>query len=576
MSKLALMVCFLRGGMFSTLIIFTFSQTLLAQVKMAQWSDVHSSLERLADQVLTIDQIGQDYLLEQPDGEFIVFINGDFTSINSLSRGDKGHASLLALKKLRERGYTVIFTPGNHDAFDWAAEHNEAELFLEQMKLLHDWGVIIMAANLDKPTRPLKSYLTPYYRLNTIEKRTYFLGLTINRLMSKSNLLQGNADSLFKRVLDYEKTLKPLFKKLLREEQSPMDIVLGAHESHQGLSAVSKNMATYIEKEKLPIKPLLYMAGDDHLVASYKTKEGSVVSDGGAQGSFNTIEISKEGVVLGVDHHAISEESVRGIDESQFTLGKINRIKSNIKPNNFFNDYVTELNTKVKKIKDRLSKVLFYLKNSILTQKHDMKKERKELGSLLAEALVSWAKDELGLDMDTVVLAFVNSSSYRLEEPLQKGAVTEYTVREMYPFLNKATVYRLTGEEIQKLFKILREHYASTNHGRYTPQLSFDLKETDNGLKLFSNGKWKKIRKNSTYFVALDGWLSEHRFGESYQISEWVKTLTYKTPMAVKAFQDILVDHLPDVMFSHGLAEEAEKVQSTKPQIELLICKRLL
>lgn len=535
--------------------VLIYSQTLMAQVKIVQWSDAHSSLERLGDQLSTIDHLGQAYLKEHSDGEFIVFINGDYTSINSLSRADKGYSSLLALKKLRDRGYTVIFTPGNHDAFDWAGEVNEAELFLEQMKLLSEWGVVILAENLDKPTRPLKNYLNSHYKLKTLEKSTYFLGLTINRLMSKSNLSQSNADTLFREVLSYEKALERSIKALKKNADDPIDLIIGAHESHQGLHSVSKKINAEIEKRKLAFKTLLYMAGDDHLVASYKTDEGTVISDGGAQGSFNVIEISKQGVVETVDHFAISEESLNGVDENQFRLGALNEVKKNTVPSEFMSEFVTDLNNKVQETKKRLSKVLFYLRGTILTQKHGMKAGRTNLGSLLAEALKRWGMDEVGVDSDTLILAFVNSSSYRLEEALKEGKVTEYLVREMYPFLNEATVYRLKGEEIQNLFRILRSNYATTNHGRYTPQMNFGIKETKNGLKMLVNGKWKKIRKNSTYHVVLDGWLSEHRFGESYQIQEWIEALTNKAPLATKIFQDVLVEYLPQVMIDRGMAE---------------------
>ena len=535
--------------------VLFYSQISFAQVKIIQWSDAHSSLERLGDQLVKIDLLGQEYLTDEPDGEFIVFVNGDFTSINSLSRQDKGLVSLLALKKLRERGYTVIFTPGNHDAFDWAGEVNEAELFLQQMKLLSEWGVVILAANLDKPTRPLKGYIDHYYELKTLEKSTYFIGLTINRLMAKSNLTKANADSLFREVLNYEKPLERFLKLISTDEDNPIDLIVGAHESYLGLDGVSKKINSEIAKRKLNIATKLFMAGDDHLVASYKTEDETVISDGGSQGAFNAIEISKSGEVERVDHFAISEEGLNGIENEKFTLGDIHKIPAEIRPTHFMSDYVKGLEMRVTRVKEELSRVLFNLNGRIFTQKHMMKTERTNLGSLLAEALKSWGQDALGNALNIPFLAFVNSSSYRLEEPLEEGDITEFTVREMYPFLNEATVYRLKGEDIQNLFKVLRTHYAATNHGRYTPQISYGLKETRNGLKHLVDGKWKKVRKNSTYYVALDGWLSEHRFGESYQIEEWIEALTNKTPLATKIFQDVLVEYLPDVMIDHGMAQ---------------------
>ncbi|MCB0408455.1 MAG: hypothetical protein KDD34_09640, partial [Bdellovibrionales bacterium] len=48
---------------------FVFSASILAQVRLVQWSDAHSSLETLPEQLTAIDKLAKEYKKTTPGGE---------------------------------------------------------------------------------------------------------------------------------------------------------------------------------------------------------------------------------------------------------------------------------------------------------------------------------------------------------------------------------------------------------------------------------------------------------------------------------------------------------------------------
>lgn len=45
--------------------------------------------------------------------------------------------------------------------------------------------------------------------------------------------------------------------------------------------------------------------------------------------------------------------------------------------------------------------------------------------------------------------------------------------------------------------------------------------------------------------MALDGWLSEHRFGQSFRVKPWLEILQKNKPLATEVFQEVLVKNMP-------------------------------
>ena len=122
-------------------VVFTgFSPAAWGRVLLIQWTDVHATLQTMSRQVYAIDEMAREFKAKHPEGEVVVYIIGDFTSTN-VHVDDKGWLSIEAMKLLKRRGYTLLFTPGNHDAFDWVVgKPGDIQLFIDQMRQIKNWG----------------------------------------------------------------------------------------------------------------------------------------------------------------------------------------------------------------------------------------------------------------------------------------------------------------------------------------------------------------------------------------------------------------------------------------------------
>jgi 2',3'-cyclic-nucleotide 2'-phosphodiesterase (5'-nucleotidase family) len=530
--------------------VFFRAFSLSAQVRLFQLSDAHSSLETIGSQMQAIDSLASDFLVQNPKGEVVIYILGDYTSINSFSQKDGGWLSYRALKIFKDKGYTVLFTPGNHDAFDWSGKVDGAELFLQQMQKLNEWGIPILAANIEKPTKPFKNFISKSYPLRTLKTPTHIVGMTLDVLLKKSNLSDQRAPRLFENIGKYEVSIDRALKDL--RDQGVEQVLLGIHQGHLRLAELAKR-----QKQTGQGEIIHYMGADDHLVASY-VKKGALITDAGAYGSFNVIDYNKKGdMVLPVLHVSINKDSYEGVSDDIFKGDKrLNSVKlhpSSVDPDIF--NYASAVQKHIDEVKASWDRTLA-ITEGFKTHKMHMKLGRTELGSLLSEAMVLWARAKLsyvdGLDLigedlqySGPIVSMVNSSSYRVEESIPAGPLTELMVREMYPYLNEATIYKLSGEVISKLFFKLREIYAEGDSSKYTPQLNFGVRENNGVLEFFANGTWHKLKKKTMYPVVFDGWLSTHRYGQGFKIKSWIKTLSKNLPIATEAYQDILVSFFP-------------------------------
>lgn len=530
----------------------------MAQVRIVQWSDAHSTVGTMAKQVAAIDHYGKEFLSKNPNGEFVVYVLGDFTSLNPYSQVDSGQLSFEGLRLLKEKGYTVLFTPGNHDAFDWTGKIDGSELFLQQMKQLQNWGIPVLAANLKKPRKPFSHTLHDSYELKTLDKKTHIVGMTLESFYDKSNLPEMSGRKLFSNIRKYEPTLQNVLPEL-KNEFGAEQVFVGIHHGFKRLEQLSENLFhAFNPKKTIPVS--LLMGADDHLVAAFKNGH-TLVSDAGSHGSFNVIDIDKFGLITTpIEHVAITDESGGHVNPEEFIEGivTINAFEQeDIEKDVTIKDYSQKLDTFIKKANERLQTSLVTTAG-IDSHKRHMKTGRTDLGSALSEALALWAKalPVVGNSNEPIV-SMVNSSSYRIEGPIPPGPMTEFTFREMYPFLSEATVYRLKGKEIEDLFFTLRKNYAAEDERRYTPQLNFGVREHEGRLQIYVNNSWENLKSKTRYLVALDGWLSEHRYGQGFRIKLWQDTLVENKTIAVDAFQEILVKYMPTAI------QQMEQTQQT-------------
>lgn len=535
-------------------IIFIFilfkAQFLFAQVRIFQWSDAHSTLKTLIQQLVSIDQMSKEYLIENPKGEVVILVNGDFTSINDLSEEERGWMSLRSLEFLKRRGYTVIFVPGNHDAFDWTETLNGAELFFQQMAYLNSIGIPILAANIVHPKHPLKNFISKSYRLKTIKKEAHIVGMTLDILPQKANLSDAAILRIMDRVDGYDETLNELLPYL--KKQGVEQVILAVHQGHKKLA----KLADRFSDKKPHISH--YLAGDDHVVADYEVK-GAYVSDGGSHGSFNVLDFDKHGVQVGKTRHISIDPTALSYVDSEIFKGEasLNLFSASdtneLKEIPGFLEFQSELDELIKKREALSQTVVGFSEFGFQSSKKDMKAGRTVLGSLVAQSLELGVRSLLNplVIIDEPVIVFVHSGSYKLEGYFPAGPINVSLIKETYPYRNKAKVYRMTGEEITALYFSLRAFYSKDDPKKYTPQMNFNVQEVDGVLEAFHLGEWKKLKKHTTYIIAFDGWLSTQNYGEGFRIPIWNEIFARHEPIFSEVFQDIQIQYLPLAMSNY-------------------------
>ncbi len=529
----------LRLQVLCGLAIFLLASSAFSQVRIVQWSDAHSTLTTLPQQLKAMDALAQSFYAQHPQGEFIVYVIGDHTSISPYSQVDKGQLSLDALRLLKERGYTVLFTPGNHDALDWGLNFG-GELLFRQMQQLHEWKIPVLVSNLTKVRRPFRDFIRPYYELKTLSLKSAVVGMTLESFFSKSNLTPENARPLFEDVELYEDALKRNLPGL--KEKGFQKFFLGIHEGHERLAQLTKKFSA------LNMNVPLVMGADDHVVTAYRRHQ-SLITDAGSHGSFNVIDIDRDTaqVRTPILHVAISEESSSRIEKQLFPEGQatLNTVSDkDIATDLELQNFKDKVDRFISQVDQRLYRVLGWTRG-FESHKYQMKRGRTDLGSLLAEAHLLWARSLMNSWTEPVI-AMVNSSSYRREEPLLPGSLREIDLRGMYPFENKSAIFRLLGQDIESLFFARREEYERKEKGAYSPQLNFDVREKKKKLEVFINGEWLRLKKHTSYVVVIDGYLVAQ-----FKNKTWHEILAQNPPIATRSFQDLLVDFLPTAIYKY-------------------------
>lgn len=537
---------FLR--IFSLILLALCAHFSMAQVRLIQYTDAHSTIETLPQQLKAIDLACREFKRQNPKGECVVFIIGDHTSLHPLSQDDLGYTSIRALKILRDRGHTVVFTPGNHDAFDWSDQVDGAELFINQMKELHKMGVILLGANFVGLKDPLNKFFQEYYELRTLRSRTALVGLTIPQLKRKSNLYQKTAQKIFDGVESYEETFKRLWPKLAEEDYE--SVILGVHQGYNRLRAQLGKIQKINDENSLNLKLPLLMAAHDHFIAAFQER-GTLISDAGWKGSFNVIDIDRMGQIKTPIHHVfLPHHDLLNINDDAFKLARLHENSltvADLDSDPAFQKLYESIQSQTKQKLAVLKKPILRIKG-LHYHMDDLKAGPNSLGHLLSEALTLWSESDETSQSDIPVLAMTNSSSYRYSEPLHPGPINEYIIRSMYPFLAHAKLFEVTGEQATELFFSLRNFFSQGELTKYTPHLSYQFRESDQKLQYLKKDKWVDLPKNEKVRVAIDGWLAEHFRGEGYQIKAWLEILPSAKVIKSNPYQDVLVGYLPPVL----------------------------
>ena len=547
--------------------LFLFSSPSWGKVLLIQWSDVHSEIESMTRQLYAMDQIAQEFKAQNPqNSEVVIYILGDFTSLVPLLK-TKGWLLFQAIKLLRDRGYTVLFTPGNHDAFDWIQEAKDTQLFIDQMQKITEWGAVILAENLRDRSPTLDSLIRPSYPLKTLKPTTHIIGFTLDRILSHSNFnnLNTEPNPLFQIVEKYDQSLKRILPQA--KEQGIQQIFLGLHEGHKKVAKLAVG-TDFMKTFGIDI-PLM-MAAHDHLVVSYKRRNTSIV-DGGSRGSFNAIEISETGEILNVEHITMSA-SKNNPDLFQLGSFKLNETTQEDIQNSWLKNYEEEIQKNV--IEDEVIMATQQTKTDkgtaqeknkklqpvnitrgIRESKLDMQYGNSYLGTLMAETLAEWLRSLIPESQQERLITMFNSSTYRLEEPIKEGPLTKRLIWKMYPYKTEpAKFYKMRGAEIENLYFSLRRDYISRSHdeSRYSPYLNSNVREFENRLQIQEGEIWTSIDKNQFYWLAIDPWLARHGKGGSYKIKEWLEIIEGREPEGSKNFQELLIEFFPKILRDYG------------------------
>lgn len=528
---------------------------------LVQYTDAHSSTETIAQQLAAIDHLGQIYLQRNPGGEFVVHVIGDFTSINAYSDPNRGWQSYLGLRRLAERGYRVLFTPGNHDAFDWSGNVNGAQLFEEQMKALNQWGITVVVGNMTGMNDLLSSFVVPYVELPTLETKTLLFGLALPNFYNKANVDRDLAARVFTGIETYEESLARVEQQSL--EQQAEKVILAAHDGHIRL-AKKVEVLNHMFAE-IPEGPevILGLAAHDHLVASY-VHAGALILDGGSHGSFNYVELDQQGEILleTLAHISMEHPWRRLLEDGRFEVGQF--IENDVTVQDvlglpWWREYQELVHRQREVISQVIDQPVGLLLQEISEHRVHMRVGPTDLGTWFADAMALWAKDQLPSEASAPIVAMMNSGSYAMESTLPAGVLTEGLLRQMYIFHNEVTLYALDGQTIEVMYLSLREFYSQSDQSRYSPQVNSLLRETETGQLEIQDtqGQWGPLEMDREYYVVLDGRLSEHRSGQSYRIPEWLEALRGKEPLAALSQQELIVNYVPQVLESQGLLVRA-------------------
>ena len=236
----------------------------------------------------SIEVISRDFKQKYPDGKLAIVINGDVSSYArySLESLDRGHLVYKTLSQLAEK-YFVVYTFGNHDAFDW----DDSELFLEQSLLLKEAGVHLVVGNVDFYPEYADLFEAYADLENPSGKIIRFLGYTLpyGRKQNKLERFQRRSPKVIERIRGINMNI-PL-KKI--NQISQINSVVVAF--HLGISKVKWHVSNVNPDINKKLK--LVFAGHDHYQEMKKINNIHVI-DSGAYFSFSTVLLSDRGKVL--------------------------------------------------------------------------------------------------------------------------------------------------------------------------------------------------------------------------------------------------------------------------------------
>lgn len=294
---------FLRHFLFFHFLCLSFAFSAFGELLIIQSSDQHSSYSRLPDFLASIEVISRQFREKHPNGTEILLINGDFSSqlefwsdrdrsrfldfqdYNPLAAEEKGDFAYKILSRLA-RKYIVLYTFGNHDAFDW----RDSGLFLKQMLRLKRAGVLLLAANVDFYSEYSELFF-PYVDIAGAQnKNIRFAGFTLPN--SREKRVAGpkvKGPAVIRDILPIKGPLSEIIQSSGQDSQVSA-LILGFH---LGLHKTSQ-IFDQVEEENTE-KVSLIFAGHDHRISKGLYIHKTPIIDSGAFFDFSAVTLDDYG-----------------------------------------------------------------------------------------------------------------------------------------------------------------------------------------------------------------------------------------------------------------------------------------
>ena len=295
--KLALMS--FKAFIFCQLISCLLCFSAHSEILILQSSDQHSSYKKIPNFLASVEVLYREFKEKHPQGPVVLIINGDFSSLDSHSetQWDKGDFGYEILSQLAKK-YSIIYTFGNHDAFDW----NDSQLFLHQMTLLKQAGVNLVVANADFHP-DYKNLFSPYIDLVLKKDQIIrFIGYT---------LPSRKRDALLKfqhkgpQVIDQINSINMAVPLANANEQK--DIVAVVMSMHLGILKVKSAVSNLLPHLRDKLK--LVFAGHDHKY-KFDRVENTQIVDSNAYFNFSQVILDDKGNIVSTEFFNARSQAV--------------------------------------------------------------------------------------------------------------------------------------------------------------------------------------------------------------------------------------------------------------------------
>ncbi len=508
-------------------------------------SDQHSYYGRLSDYLITVSRLSQDFLARYPDGKVVLVNNGDLvgktgkwtTFAGSDIATDHGKLGLEVLEFLSEY-YEIIETLGNHEEFDWSPGEGQRifvenrNQHIETISRTQAADMRILAANV-LPGKWGKGLFAPYSDVYLADgKRLRFIGMTLlddpeNKnwtFREKSNYDPDDifdileTEVFFKESGTSDVRIRSVSSLAVAQNQIELavkegidqvvfaihDNVVRIRELEQSIRAWQK---THPDPKVRDLKLPLFLGGHEH-VPLLMQKDTALFVQAGSNYDLARIELNDAG---GVVSSSLYGESV------QREIAKQHKTTSLRPAEQAAFNRVKERTAEIRSAMDMRPVTVT---RGIPEAKRDLKAGRSVLGIQVADMLRSYGQTQRSRFPTPLkdVVAFFNSSGWRVDSPFPPGPLTREDFHMMAPLgispgeslSSGAGVYQVSGMELQFLFGSFRKAKELTSRV-YSPQISSNLREVGENYTLehWDGSQWAPL-SNRTFLLVMDDWLARN------------------------------------------------------------------